>query len=333
MTRLLKIGGRILGGVVGVVVIGLGAAYFALQRDDIPYDVLQQRYANSASRFVDLPGGFHVHYRDQGNGLGPTLLLLHGFGSSLETWEPWVTRLGNRYRLVSVDWPGHGLTQAQQFDPSVRANVEFVAAFSAALHLSNVIVVGNSLGGAVAWNLALQHPQNIAGLVLVDASGWEWSTASAQPIWLFKIIGSSALRKIDKTAFVRETLLLAYFDKSQVTTDMVQRFVDLSRAPGHRDILDKMLVQTATGDDADVQATDAKLANIRIPTLIQWGANDQMVDPAGASKFDHAISKSTVITYPNTGHVPMEEAATRSAADLDSWIARTFPNLGFAATQ
>jgi hypothetical protein len=111
---------------VGFVCLGLAVllagAYLALRRPDIPFKTLEAKYANSASRYLDLPSGAHVHYRDQGNPTGPVLVLVHGFSASLHTWEPWVGLLGNQYRIISLDLPGHGLTRAPaDYKPSIEA--------------------------------------------------------------------------------------------------------------------------------------------------------------------------------------------------------------------
>ena len=97
---------------VGLIALVLVAGYFVLKRDDVPYETLAARYESAASRYVDLPSGVRMHYRDEGQATGPTLLLIHGFSASLHTWEPWVQRLGDEYRVITLDLPGHGLTRA-----------------------------------------------------------------------------------------------------------------------------------------------------------------------------------------------------------------------------
>ena len=95
-----------------VLLVLLAGAWVLLQRPAIPFATLEARYANPASRYMDLPGGLHVHYRDQGNPKGPPIVMVHGFSASLHTWEPWVARLGKDYRIVTLDLPAHGLTRA-----------------------------------------------------------------------------------------------------------------------------------------------------------------------------------------------------------------------------
>jgi pimeloyl-ACP methyl ester carboxylesterase len=316
---------RIVLGILGLVVVLLVAGYAALLRPDISYEVLERKYANPESRFVDLSGGYRLHYRDQGDPKGPTLLLIHGFGASLVDWEPWVSRLGGRYRLVSVDWPGHGLTRApDDFVPSSANDAELIERFASAIGLGKVTVIGNSKGGEIAWVLALRHPERVERLVLVDASGWEWQKYKPSDGILLAALDSAPiaylLRGLDKSRIIRALLTSAFFDPHLATDAMITRYVEFSRAPGHRAILDRTFVETLRGLDRDGWATRDKLAGIRVPTLIMWGDRDKLVDPGDAGKFAAAIKSSKLIVYHNVGHVPMEEVPAQSAVDLDRWL-------------
>jgi pimeloyl-ACP methyl ester carboxylesterase len=222
---------------------------------------------------------------------------------------------------VSIDLPGHGLTQVQESDVDMRANVEFVAAFMRTMNLRSAVIAGNSFGGSLVWNLALTHPELVAGLVLVDASGWEWMAQQNRGGAVLKLMDSPLLRNLDKTFLFRQILTLAYANKSLATDALVERYVELSRAPGHREILDRTFVRTASGEDTDLLATPEKLARIKAPTLILWGERDELIPVSDAEKFRSSIENSKVIVYANTGHVPMEEAAERSASDVDTWMA------------
>lgn len=117
--------------------IMLGFAFFCtvlivagllLWRPDIPFDRLEAKYANAQSRFLDLPGGLHIHYRDQGVRNGPPIVMIHGYSAALQAWEPWVARLGDRYRIITLDLPGHGLTRAP--DTYVRTTIPIRFEFS-----------------------------------------------------------------------------------------------------------------------------------------------------------------------------------------------------------
>ena len=90
---------------LGVVLLALGAACVALQRPDIPWAKLDAKYANTESRFMDLPGGLRIHYRNQGLASGPSVVLVHGFSASLHAWEPWVRLIGIlTHKFGSIAW-------------------------------------------------------------------------------------------------------------------------------------------------------------------------------------------------------------------------------------
>ncbi|HZX63804.1 MAG TPA: alpha/beta hydrolase, partial [Myxococcales bacterium] len=129
--------------VLGVAAVAV-ALFFASQiKGDIPLQDLKGRYAGAASRFLDI-GGLQVHYRDEGD--GPPLLLLHGTGSSLHTWDGWAGALRDRFRVIRMDLPGFGLTGPNKDDDyRISSYVEFVEAFRKRLGLDTFALAGNSL--------------------------------------------------------------------------------------------------------------------------------------------------------------------------------------------
>lgn len=117
--------------VLAVVIAIVAAAWLWLRGPDIPYATLEARYGAPDSRYVDLPGGYHVHYADDGDPNLPLLVLLHGFADSFTTWEGWVGELKTRYHIISVDFPGHGLTRAPEGSRlSGEGLADFVDAFA-----------------------------------------------------------------------------------------------------------------------------------------------------------------------------------------------------------
>ncbi|MEJ0061571.1 MAG: alpha/beta fold hydrolase [Terricaulis sp.] len=115
-----------------------------------------------------------------------------------------------------------------------------------------------------------------------------------------------------------------------VTDDFVNRWVDVQRAPGHR----RILMTTLGGGDASAAAyrytaaDPAALATIHVPTLVQWGEGDPLIEVAAAHKFADAIPGAALIVYPNVGHMPQLEAAEQSATDAATFLKQA---LGVAA--
>jgi len=312
---------RRIGVVTVVAVVALAGGWLALRRGDIPYAVLERTYANAHSHYVDLPGGVRMHFRDQGARDGATLLLLHGYSASLHAWEPWVARLGDRLRLVTIDLPGHGLTRAPVgYRASIEQYVAGVETFAQAQQLARFTLVGSSMGGNVAWEYALAHPERVEALVLVDASGWPDAGAGAHGGLVFSLLRRPTLRPIlrdlDSTRLIRQGLEAAFVDRRLVDDAMVRRYGELTRAPGHRDILLDM------GDrSARQQATHERLAAIRVPALILQGEQDRLVPAADAHRFAAAIAGSQLVLWPDDGHLPMEEHPDRSAEAVATFLA------------
>jgi pimeloyl-ACP methyl ester carboxylesterase len=305
--------------IVGMAAVLLAAAWLKLRGPDIPYETLEAKYANAASHFVDLPGGFHVHYRDEGDSNRPLLVLLHGFGDSYTSWEGWVPELKDKFRVISLDFPGHGLTRAP---PGYRLSgaglADFVDAYAAQLALPQFAVAGNSLGGAVAWQLAVRHPQRVDALILVDAAGFPNEKPPAEVPLAFRIlrypIGRALLRNIDNRPLIAEGLKTDVYDKSLITKVVVDRWAEFQRAPGHRAIL----MDIDFGKQS--QATAELLGTIKVPTLILHGESDVLIEPASARKFAAAIPGAKLILYPQVGHLPQIEIPQRSAADAAAFL-------------
>ena len=310
---------KVLSVLIGVVILGLAAAWLKLRGPDIPYATLEAKYADSASHFVDLPAGFHVHYRDEGDPNRPLLVLLHGFGDSFTSWEGWVHELKGKFHVISLDFPGHGLTRAPEgYELTGAGLADFVDAFAAKLALPKFAVAGNSMGGGAAWQLAVRHPDRIDALILVDAAGFPNEKPPAEVPLAFKLlqypIGRAVLRNIDNRPLIDEGLKTDVYDKSLITPALVDRWAEFQRAPGHRAIL------IGVNFGAQTQATADVLGAIKVPTLVLHGESDVLIDPASARKFTAAIPGAKLITYPHVGHLPQIEIPQRSAADVAAFL-------------
>lgn len=317
----MKTFGKILLGLLALFVVVTVGGWYALQRPDVPYEKLEAAYASPASQYMDLGDGLRVHYRDEGRRDGPVIVLVHGFSASLHTWEPWVQRLGADYRVISLDLPGHGLTRVGEgYQATIEGYAEIVERLTTRLGVERFVLAGNSMGGNVAWVYALKHPGRLDGLVLVNAAGWPTAMDTGEEPLVFKVlaspVGRTLLGRMDSTPMVRGGLRAAFEPTPDMASEaMVQRYVEMARAPGHRDIIFSIMRGAA---DRPI-ATNEKLAAIKTPTLILHGDTDKLIDVSAGRQFHEAIPGSTLIVYERVGHVPMEQIADRSAADLKAW--------------
>lgn len=324
---------------LSILVILASVAWLSMRRADIPYDTLENLYTSENSQFITLADGLKVHYRDEGDRGGHPIVLVHGFSASLHTWEPWVKELGAEYRLISLDLPGHGLTRNP---PPEKMNVnyfaEVVGEVAGRLDAQDYTLVGNSMGGATAWQFALSRQDNLDGLVLVAASGWQEQQITGDRPVIFSLLSNkfarSLIKDFDLKALIRSGLKDSFHDASFVTEDMVSRYAYMSRAPGHRE----GILALMSGAER-MPASAETLKAINVPTLIMQGTEDNLVNPTGAPKFHDAIAGSELIIYQEVGHLPQEEIASRSAADLKNflntrvWVAPVTETLGNASEE
>jgi pimeloyl-ACP methyl ester carboxylesterase len=310
---------KILATVLLVLLAALALTWLKLGGSDIPYQMLEAQFADDASRFVDLPGGLHVHYEEEGHASLPLLVLLHGFGDSYATWDGWVRELGGQFRIIRLDFPGHGLTRAPS-DYVLRGDAlaDFVDTFAAKLDLPRFAVAGNAMGGNVACQLALRHPDRVNALVLLDAAGFPNEQPPAAIPLAFRMmkyrLGRMLLRNIDNRRLIDGVLQSEVYDESVITPALVDRWAEFQRAPGHRAIL--MSIDQASMDSASA----AVLEYLRAPTLVINGESDALVEPASARKLAAAIPDAKLIVYPHVGHLPQIEIPQRSAAAAAAFL-------------
>lgn len=309
---------RILLGLLALILVTTAALFaWGYQADRDPA-AMRAKYTSPASQFVALEPGLSVHVRDEGVPGAPVLVLIHGSNSSLHTWEPWVERLKSLYRVVSLDLPGHGLTGPHpQRDYSAAAFVSVVDRTMSKLGVPAFALAGNSMGGWVAWNYALAHPQRLTALVLVDAAGAPTTRPKSIPIGFRVVqspIGRALGQYITPRSLIEQSLEQSVAIKPIVNDPMVERYWDLLLYPGNR---------AATGDRARakrIPATREQMARIATPTLVMWGAEDSLIPVSAADWFATAIPGARKIVYPAIGHIPMEEAPDRSARDLEQFL-------------
>ncbi|RED15051.1 alpha/beta fold hydrolase [Parasphingopyxis lamellibrachiae] len=305
-----------------ILLILIGGAVFWFWTPDRDVDDLRARYTNEASQFIELPGGLTVHVRDEGPRDAPVLVLVHGSSASLQTWEPWVERLSDDYRIVTYDQPGHGLTgPTPDGDYNTAVFVETLDGVANALDLGQFAVGGSSMGGWVSWNYALAHGNRLTGLALIGASGVPDAQPRSLPIG-FRIaqmpVISRLMEKITPRSMVERSIRESVSNDDIVDDVMVDRYYDLLLYPGNR---------AATGARGRAERTVASpetMAQITVPTLLIWGEEDPLVPLSSGQWFDDHIPDSVLIAYPDIGHIPMEEAPDRSAADMRAWLDRLY---------
>jgi pimeloyl-ACP methyl ester carboxylesterase len=273
---------------------------------------LIERYTDARNKTVQADG-MTVHYRDEGK--GPVLVLLHGTGASLLTWEGWTKSLSGDFRIIRPDLPGFGLTGPHpERAYGMESYVEFMDAFLDAVGVDSVYLAGNSLGGNIAWNYAAAHPDRIRKLILVDPAGF----VQERHISLaFRLASTPVLSNLVKWAsprpLIRKSLEEVYHDPSLVSDSLVTQYRDMSLRQGNR----QAFIDRANNPSED---RTERLTSLSMPVLIQWGASDTWIPPEHGERFLKLIPNAQLTLYSEAGHVPMEELPEQTARDVREFL-------------
>ncbi|MFN6018765.1 MAG: alpha/beta fold hydrolase [Bacteroidota bacterium] len=277
-------------------------------KNDIDLNELKDKYAYPSSSFISIDG-INVHYRDVGK--GEAILLIHGTGASLHTWEKWIDILSPGYRVISFDLPGFGLTGP---DPNHNYQISrytvILDSLMVKLKVDSFHIAGNSLGGLVAWRYTTQFPQKILTLNLIDAAGLP--QPGKKPPFIFQLaklpVLSTLMQKVTPKSIIKNSMLDVYKNDQLVTEKLIDRYFELSLREGNRTAFVKRMSQL--NEKLDIN----DLKRITAPVLIQWGKDDRWIPLAKGYEFKKIIPKAELKIY-NSGHVPMEENPMETVED------------------
>jgi pimeloyl-ACP methyl ester carboxylesterase len=277
---------------------------------------LAARYALPESRFIPV-GGMNVHCRISGQ--GEPILLLHDENNSLHTWNGWTDSLSGRYRVISVDLPGFGLTGPHpRGSYSAFMYAGFLDDLVRALDLQEFILAGNGLGAQIAWFYATEHPERLRKLILLNAPGFEEKTANWIQVMARTPVLNRILWKITPRYFLRLYLEDVYADDRQVDEALVQRHFDLLLRAGNRKALTDRAQVSENRPPVDL------IGRITTPTLILWGAEDTRISPEYAYEFHRSIRSAFLKIYQNTGHWPQQENPVQTVQDVMAFLEERF---------
>jgi pimeloyl-ACP methyl ester carboxylesterase len=303
-------------GVLGAVILALGAALVGVNwTPDRSVDSLKPRWAKAPSKFVTIDG-MSVHMRDEGPGDDPhPIVLIHGTSSSLHTWDGWVAVLKGQHRIVGFDLPGAGLTGPfPDDDYRIEHYTRFMEDFLDQLKIKHSTLVGNSLGGRIAWETAVARPDLADRLVLIDARGYPGEEAGPPPsavkIAQLPVLGPLLIEHITPRSLIEKSLKPAYGDPHKLTSDLVDRYYELLLRAGNRRAL-ILQIEQESYTDSD------RIKTIAIPTLILWGALDHVVPVPDGEHFHHDIAHSHLVIFSQLGHVPQEEDPAQTVKALE----------------
>jgi pimeloyl-ACP methyl ester carboxylesterase len=259
-------------------------------------------------------------------GSGPDVVLVHGMIDSTATWRSVVPLLEPSYRVHVVDLPGFGFSDKPAGD-GYETNwlAEHLIGFLDAVGADRAVLVGNSMGGHVITEAALLHPERVAALVLLEASGLPRDVdvaaaaedAATEEPWVVSLLqrpmGQALVRMLPTRGVLRENLEPAYFRPEDLSEDRLSAW----HAP----------LQTENGMAAylaryrrSVAAERAeRVKTIRAPTLVITGDTDRMVPVETARRYDALLPDSELLIWEDTGHMIQEQHPQRVAAEIQRW--------------
>lgn len=288
--------------------------------------VPERELADPDSRFVEV-NGLTVHYKEMGQG-EPVFILLHGFGASEFSWREVVEPLSRSGRVIAYDRPAFGLTERPLdgnwtgTNPySVQGNVELLDGLMDELGVDKAILVGNSAGGEVAAAYAIEHPERVQGLVLVDPAVGK-SNRGRFPQWAVSLMVSPQIRHI-APLLVRtiagemgnDTIRLAWHDPSRIDPVVYDGY----RRPLKADNWDKALYEfTIAGNPVNYSE---RLANLTMPVLVVTGDDDRIVPPGQSMQLSGEIPEAELVVLKDCGHVPQEECPDQFMGSMQDFLA------------
>jgi pimeloyl-ACP methyl ester carboxylesterase len=250
--------------------------------------------------------GTPVNYADIGEGDLEPIVFVHGLGGQWQNWLENIPRAAQERRVIALDLPGFGLTPMPSDRITIPGYGRCVDALCEKLSLGRVDIVGNSMGGYIAAEVAIQFPQRIDQLILVSAAGITSADIVHRPILTIGRVaaavasyGAARHRQIASRPKSRHmALALVARHPSLLKADLAyEGFFKGTGKPGFDDALRASL---------DYDFRD-RLPDIRQPTLIVWGEKDSIIPVKDAHEYERLISDSRKVVMRDTGHIPMSE--------------------------
>lgn len=219
-------------------------------------------------------------------GEGEVLLLLHGLFGSLSNWDEFINAFKDDYKVIIPLLPIYDMPLKKAGIPGL---VKFVEDFISFKNLSNLTVIGNSLGGHVGLVYTLQTPANVDRLILTGSSG------------LFENSMGASFPKRGNYEFVKEKVEHTFYDPKIATEDLINDVFEVTKS------IPSCLRMVAIARSAQKHNISDQLHNIQIPTLLIWGLNDTITPPIVAHDFNRLIKGSDLKFIDKCCHAPMME--------------------------
>jgi pimeloyl-ACP methyl ester carboxylesterase len=316
---------KILGIIVLAIALTLLIVPLLYQAPPLTGTVPERELADTDSRFVEV-NGVTVHYKEMGQG-EPVFILLHGFGASEFSWREVMEPLSTSGRVIAYDRPAFGLTERPMegnwtgTNPySVQGNVELLDGLMDELGVDKAILVGNSAGGEIATAYAIEHPERVQGLVLVDPAVGKGNRGPV-PQWAVSLMASPQIRHI-APLLVRtiagemgnDTIRMAWHDPSRIDPEIYEGY----RKPLRANNWDTALYEfTIAGNPVNYSG---RLTDLTMPVLVITGDDDRIVPTEQSIQLSKEIPGAELVVLKDCGHVPQEECPDQFMTSVQSFL-------------
>ncbi|HEX4807227.1 MAG TPA: alpha/beta fold hydrolase [Conexibacter sp.] len=254
-------------------------------------------------------------------GSGPPLLFVHGLAGRWQNWLENMPHFAATHRVVAVDLPGFGASPMPPGQISIAGYARFLERLCDALAIDAAVVVGNSMGGYVAAELAIGSPQRVERLMLVSAAG-----ITAEHLQRDRIMtGARVVAAVATRAAARHEAFARRPRLRRLALQFVARHPERLGVPIAHELME------GSGKPAFLPAMEAivehristRLTQIACPTFVLWGQDDRVIPVRDAQRFADLIPNARVLVLPDTGHVPMLERPARFNALLEAFLRET----------
>lgn len=251
-------------------------------------------------------GGIHIRHWVVGE--GPPVVLVHGLGGVAENWLLNLAALAADWRVHVLDLPGFGRSGKPSLAYSIPCFAAFLADYLEAHNLGRTCLIGNSLGGAIALQLALEHPERVSALVLADSAGFSRHVPSALRLAMLPGIGEVLVRPSPLLA--NWILRRCYCDASLITEEMTRILGAVLDEPGLTSSLLHILRQLLRHQSAQsVEVFLAGLRTLAVPSLVIWGREDRVLPVGDAYTAAAVLPDVELEIFERCGHLPQMECA------------------------
>lgn len=263
--------------------------------------------------------GSRIRYVEAGT--GPAVVLIHGFGASLYTWRHALPRVAAAgFRAIALDNRGFGFSDKPAHGYANADYTRLVLTFLDSLHVSQAVLVGHSMGAAIAAAVALAAPARVRGLVLIDAAGFgtRWPFVLRVAHWPFLGAIATSLRGRSSTASI---LRSTYADPTRVTEADIDQYYAPVPDPDYGRALRAVLREFRFDDLVD------RLGAVAAPTLVVWGSADRWIPPAIGRRITTELPRAAFVLVPGAGHAAAEEAPQLVNRTLIAFLQQGLPHV------